>query len=164
MAKAFAASLVAAGTRPILMVLGQRFTPASILDHRGIPPSIEELLLSALRPYSEKDSLSVAARALAKHVNRESGDFWGEIKGSVHEKNERASQLVRTILEGRTWCNIFGHYQHDLVFEARLPGGHGVRWHLAPNEFIGFLEPFDDGQYPPGRDKQQEQEPEQEQG
>jgi hypothetical protein len=33
---------------------------------------------------------------------------------------------------------------HDLVYEARVPSGHGTRWGQLGDEFVGFLEPFDE--------------------
>jgi len=35
-----------------------------------------------------------------------------------------------------------------VVFEARLPTGHGARWGHGGEEFIGFLEPFDEEKCP----------------
>ena len=42
-----------------------------------------------------------------------------------------------------TWRNVFGHHQHETVFEARQPSGHGARWGGGGATFIGFLEPFE---------------------
>ena len=42
----------------------------------------------------------------------------------IPDKNAAARQLIETILGGATWWNVFGHYAHDTVFEARLPSGH----------------------------------------
>jgi hypothetical protein len=37
---------------------------------------------------------------------------------------------------------VFGHFQHEVVYEARVRSGHGARWAQGGAEFIGFLEPF----------------------
>lgn len=127
----------------ILVLMGQRFTPASLTDERGILPPTEMLMESASRIHSSH--LSVAARALSKHVNRVSGDFWGEIRGNDEQKNKTADKVVQGILEKATWHNVFGHYKHEVVYEARVEEGYGVRWGKDGQEFIGFLEPFTEG-------------------
>ncbi|WP_372369204.1 hypothetical protein [Candidatus Uabimicrobium sp. HlEnr_7] len=133
-------SLHSAGCQNILMLLGQRHTPASITDYTAIPPTTESLMLSA---FSEgKQGLSFAARAWTKHVGRSSDNFWGDVKGSAQAKNNKAKQIVLSILDNTTWWNIFYHYKHSLVYEARIASGHGVRWGKKGDEFIGFLEPF----------------------
>jgi hypothetical protein len=153
--RGFADALVAAGTRNLLVLLGQRLTPASITDARAIPPARAQLLAAANREHNPADYLTVAARALTKHVPRAGGVFWGEVRGSVAEKNARAAQLLGAILDNATWWNVFGHFQHDVVYEARVPSGHGARWGFGGRDFIGFLEPFDEEKCPslePGAD------------
>jgi hypothetical protein len=137
-------ALVAAGCRNILILLGQRLTPASLSDARGIPPTRAELLASAAVPHSEADGLTVAARALTKHVARSQAAFWGGVHGSTADKNAAAARLLRYILDEATWWNVFGHFQHEVVYEARVPSGHGARWARGGSEFIGFLEPFEE--------------------
>src|SRR5262249_17815533 len=142
-------ALAAAGTRNLLILLGQRFTPASITDARAIPPARAQLLGAANREHNPADHLTVAARALTKHVPRAGGGVWGEVRGSVAGKNARASQLLTAIRDNATWWNVFGHFQHELVYEARAPSGHGARWGFGGRDFIGFLEPFDEDKCPP---------------
>jgi hypothetical protein len=139
----FAAAL-ASGMRNVLVMLGQRLTPASLTDARALPPSRARLLESAARPHSPPDRLSVAGRALAKHAARVGGSFWGVVTGPSERKNAAALEVLRRVLDGATWWNVFGHFEHETVFEARLPGGHGARWAHDGGEFIGFLEPFMD--------------------
>src|SRR5262249_35452200 len=131
-----------AGCAGVLVLLGQRVTPGSITDARALPPPRARLLASAFRRHSAADSLSVAARALAKHAHR--GSFWGECTGSVAEKNATAEAVVNRLLDEATWWNVFGHFAHGLVYEVRVPSGHGARWGRAGAEFIGFLEPFEE--------------------
>ena len=141
----FAAALSSAKMRDVLVMLGQRFTPASLTDARALPPSRARLLEAAARPHSPPDRLSVAGRALAKHAARAGGSFWGEVTGPSEQKNAAALAVLRRILDGATWWNTFGHFEHETAFEARLPTGHGARWAHGGGEFIGFLEPFADG-------------------
>ncbi|BBM83814.1 hypothetical protein [Candidatus Uabimicrobium amorphum] len=129
-----------AGCMKILMLLGQRHTPASITDYTAIPPTTELLMSSAFM--EGKQGLTIAARAWTKHVGRSDDNFWGEVKGSAQTKNNNARQIVLSILQNTTWWNIFYHYKHALVYEARVSSGHGVRWGKKGEEFIGFLEPF----------------------
>lgn len=136
----FARALLEAGCKNILILLGQRITPASLTDARAIPPSKAKLLASANKEYTQ--GLTAGARALTKHVHRSPDQFWGEVKGSTEDKNRLAREKIERILEHTTWWNIFGHYKHDIVFEARVPEGKGVRWGHSGSELIGFLEPF----------------------
>ncbi len=137
-------TLVQATCKNILVLMGQRFTPGSILDARAIPRTKAQLLQAASIVYSDK--LSSGARALTKHVNRNTGAFWGgEPKGSQKDKNEKAHKIIEQILNEATWANVFEHYKHSIVYEVRIPLGFGVRWGNDGQEIIGFLEPFTPG-------------------
>jgi hypothetical protein len=138
-----AEALAAAGVRNVLVLLGQRMTPASVTDASALPPPRSKLLGSAMRPHSDTDRISVAARALAKHAPRSTGTFWGTVTGSADDKNAAALHLLETVLDQTTWWNVFGHCKHVLVYEARVATGHGARWGHGGAEFIGFLEPFE---------------------
>jgi hypothetical protein len=140
-----AGAVLAAGCSGLLLLLGQRRTPASLTDSRALPPRREDLLAAADRPCRARDALSVAARALAKHGHRSPDAFWGTATGSTAEQNRAARAVVERILDGATWWNVFDHPQSRPVFEARLTSGHGARWGRGGTEFIGFLEPFDPG-------------------
>jgi hypothetical protein len=146
--QAFAHALGTAGTCTLLLLLGQRLTPASLTDARAIPPTRARLLASANRPHSPADPLTVAGRALTKHFRRSPDAFWGEVRGPTADKNANALRVLNLILDNPTWWNVFGHFAHDVVFEARLPTGHGARWGHGGDEFIGFLEPFDEEKCP----------------
>lgn len=121
----------------IRVLLGQRFTNASVRDCTTKIPEDIDLQAMANSRYKETD-LSVAARALSKHKKRSA--FWGTPKGSVIELNQYASNLINLILGQKTWWNMFRHYRHEYVFEARVESGHGARW--LPKFFVGFVEPF----------------------
>jgi hypothetical protein len=135
-------AVVAAGCAHLLLLLGQRRTPASLTDARAIPPLRAELLASAAALHNPAEGLTVAARALTKHVHRSPGAFWGTVGSTAADKNAAARAVLERILDEQTWWNVFGHFQHEVVYEARVPSGHGARWAQGGAEFIGFLEPF----------------------
>lgn len=136
------------GCDGLLLLMGQRRTPASLTDETGIPPTDAELWASATARHSPNDALTVVARALAKHCHRSTEAFWGTATGPTAARNAHAEAVLRQILDGRTWWNVFGHFAHETVFEARLPTGHGARWGEGGEKFIGFLEPFDEALCP----------------
>lgn len=138
----WADALAAVGIDGVLLLLGQRRTPASRTDADGIPPTREALFSSAETPCNPRAELSVAARAWSKHAPRSGSSFWGAPAGGDAEKNAAARRLIEAILDSATWWNVFGHYVHDTVFEARVRSGHGARWGNGGTVFIGFLEPF----------------------
>jgi hypothetical protein len=142
-ARQFAGAVLTAGCDGLLLLLGQRRTPASLTDAWAIPPLRAELLVSAAALHNPADGLTVAARALSKHAGDElEHDFWGAVSGTVADKNAAARAVLERILDEQTWWNVFGHFQHEVVYEARVPSGHGARWAQGGAEFIGFLEPF----------------------
>ncbi len=116
---------------------GQRFTPASIRGCKVKIPT-RDSLISLSRAKHKETALSVAARALAKHQARSS--FWGKTKGGIEERNQQAEHWIQMILQNKTWWNMYGHYRHEYIYEARIKSGHGARWN--PTNFVGFVEPF----------------------
>lgn len=125
----------------LLLLIGQRLTSASIRNKDGIPPLKEVLFESCFSLFNSE--ISYAVRSWEKHVGRTSDKFWGEIRGSRREKEEKVSGLITYIVNNKTWWNIFGHYKHDTVFEIRVKSGHGIRWNGDGKQLIGFLEPFE---------------------
>ncbi len=124
----------------LLIVLGQRLTPASIKDERAIPPLKEKLLFSCDEHYKQK--LCKVTRAWEKHVGRSADNFWGMIKGNTNQKNQFVKKKISEMIDTKTWWNLFFHYKHELVYEIRVSSGHGVRWNKEGTIVIGFLEPF----------------------
>jgi hypothetical protein len=125
----------------LLIILGQRRTPATTTDENGIPPLKEQLLESCFEPYN--DQICKAARAREKHISRNEEDpFWGKVEGTPAEKEQAAKAIVMKIIEEKTWWNVFTHYKHDIVYEIRVASGEGIRWKKNELELIGFLEPF----------------------
>lgn len=123
-----------------LNILGQRLTSASLRDENAIPP-LKSLLIEACERSFNKE-ITIAQRAWEKHVGRMEDQFWGEIKGNNHQKQQIVMQKINFILENKTWWNVFFHYKHELVFEVREKDGHGIRWSHGGKNLIGFLEGF----------------------
>lgn len=123
-----------------LNILGQRITSASLRDENAIPP-LKNLLIEACEKSFNKE-ITIAQRAWEKHVGRMEDQFWGEIKGNNHQKQQIVIEKINFILENKTWWNVFFHYKHELVFEVREKDGHGIRWSHGGKNLIGFLEGF----------------------
>uniref|UniRef100_A0A804IE70 ASCH domain-containing protein n=1 Tax=Musa acuminata subsp. malaccensis TaxID=214687 RepID=A0A804IE70_MUSAM len=87
-------------------------------------------------------SLTDAARALSKHVNRSSSGWWGVLSGSESNKNRLALEAVNHLLNNCCWMNVHLIQPHGPVFEIRVPEGFGARWSKDGLKFIGFLEPY----------------------
>jgi hypothetical protein len=142
-------AIVAAGCDHLLLLLGQRRTSASWTDARAIPPVRATLLAAATQRHVPREELTVAGRALSKHVVRAGEeDFWPPVQGTTAEKNTAALAILERILNETTWWNVFGHFAHEVVYEARVPTGHGARWGHDGTQFIGFLGPFDEEKCP----------------
>lgn len=123
-----------------LNVLGQRLTSASIRDENAVPPLKSVLIKACEEPFNSE--MTIAQRAWEKHIGRMDDGFWGEIKGNNQQKQEKVMAKIRQILDHTTWWNVFFHYKHELVFEAREKDGHGIRWGHGGTKLIGFLEKF----------------------
>mmetsp|Transcript_25127 Transcript_25127/g.54314 ORF Transcript_25127/g.54314 Transcript_25127/m.54314 type:complete len:215 (+) Transcript_25127:91-735(+) len=136
-----------------------------IINHKKkqylLPPSISQLIASSRKRHkpNTQSSLTVAARALAKHAHRSSSSstanngFFGRSKGSEFQKNEHAERMVRRLIEEAVWINVhaFGGVDESRpVVEARVVEGYGARWSGVWRQsafrvedvcFRGFLEP-----------------------
>lgn len=123
-----------------LHILGQRLTSASIRDENAIPPLKSLLIEACQKPFN--DEMTTAQRAWEKHVGRMDDRFWGEVKGNNQQKQDKVMEKIHYILDNKTWWNVFYHYKHGLVFEAREKNGHGIRWSQNGQQLIGFLETF----------------------
>jgi len=153
--ESIARAVASAGFANVLILLGMRMTPASLTGHDGVPPTVDRLLDACEEIHNPSDGLTVAARAWAKHVHRSPEAFWGVCEGGVSDKNAGARALIERILNETTWWNVFGHYQHEFVYEARVSTGHGARWGQRGDTFIGFLEPFDAAKCPSLRESEE---------
>ena len=124
----------------LLVIMGQRWTSASIKDIRALPPTEQTLLESCFAPYNEQ--ISMVTRAWEKHMGRSTDAFWGIAKGNPTQKEKTIKKQITEMIQTQTWWNIFYHYKHELVYEIRVPSGHGIRWNKEGTQLIGFLEPF----------------------
>lgn len=122
-----------------LILIGQRLTPGSFQDAKALPPKDEDLIHTFQEPYNAQ--ITIGVRAWEKHIGR-TGDFWGKLKGSPHERATAALKKVEHLLANATWWNVYGHYKHGRVYETRNKEGYGLRWQLEPLVFIGMVEPF----------------------
>lgn len=123
-----------------LNILGQRLTSASIRDENSIPPSRAVLIEACEKPFNQE--ITIAQRAWEKHCGRSDDPFWGDIQGNNQQKQQKVMEKIHSILDHKTWWNVFFHYKHGLVFEVREKEGHGIRWSHGGRQLIGFLEPF----------------------
>ncbi|MCS3868331.1 putative FlaG/YvyC family protein [Chryseobacterium ginsenosidimutans] len=123
-----------------LNILGQRLTSASLRDETAIPPLQNKLMEACQKSFN--DEITIAQRAWEKHVGRMEDQFWGEVKGNNQQKQQIVMEKINYIFQNKTWWNVFFHYKHELVYEIREKGGHGIRWSHGGKELIGFLEVF----------------------
>ena len=124
----------------LLILIGQRWTSATLKNEKAIPPLKETLLDSCFSSFNNQ--ICTATRAWEKHIGRSTDNFWGEMKGNPNEKEEKVRKRILEIIENKTWWNTFYHYQHEYVYEIRISSGHGIRWSADGTKLIGFLEPF----------------------
>ena len=124
----------------ILLIMGQRQTPATIKTAEGLPLKMEVLYESCLKPHNNQ--ISVGVRAWEKHVDRTENLFWGKPEGTPQQKENQLKTILTNVIEHHTWWNTFYHYKHEVVFEIRVESGHGIRWSYNDQSLIGFLEPF----------------------
>ena len=126
------------------------------LPSRPIPPPIHVLLKAANaphRPQAKHPSLTVAARARAKHAHRSNTlpSFFGTVNGGTASQNTESAAIVESMLRNAVWCNVhmFGEMGGGGVLEVRAVSGYGARWSGDWEEegggkdvlFLGFLEP-----------------------
>ncbi|XP_020106832.1 uncharacterized protein LOC109723037 isoform X2 [Ananas comosus] len=110
-------------------LLGMAHTVGTVPD--GLPPPRSILIASSMRshrPDVKGCSLTDAARALAKHVNRSSNGWWGDFRGTEANKNQLASEVVNRLLADCCWMNVHLIHSNDCVFEIRVREGYGARW------------------------------------
>lgn len=160
--------LESAGGDGIYAILGCRRTIGTVQLSSSsssylFPPTITQLLAASQKLYNPatKSSLTVSARALAKHAHRGRERFFGVLEGSEAQKNEHADKVIRQLISEAMWMNIHcfgGVDESNPVIEIRTYEGYGARWSgiwkvgrnsdnedvfLLPTdvEFRGFLEP-----------------------
>ncbi|GKE11633.1 putative RNA-binding ASCH domain protein, partial [Tanacetum coccineum] len=115
----------------IQRLLGIAHTVGTIPDALPLPKSA---LLSAFslphNPDVKSSVLNDGARALAKHVNRSNGKFWGSFTGNESQKNILALKVISHLISHCCWLNVHVVPPHGAVFEIRVQDGYGARWSL----------------------------------
>lgn len=72
--------------------------------------------------------MTEGARALTKHVNRCSSNYWGKVEGNDSVKNRLAMEVITRIIGHCQWLNVHVVQPHGAVLEIRIPQGYGARW------------------------------------
>ena len=155
-----------AGEKGIFAILGMRrtigtasmpFNDDTTSEVYLFPPSSTELIEASceLHKPNSNSSLTVAARALAKHADRGKTKYYGSVQGSESMKNDHAKAVVKRLIREASWINIhlFGTTTRPVI-EVRTIEGYGARWSAVWKDafttqqitFRGFLEPhMEDG-------------------
>ena len=88
--------------------------------------------------------LTVGARAMTKHIQRKSGDFWGTVEGlNEQQRNENANFKIKSMLNEVIWINIHTLSKttsYQVILEVRNGQGYGARWDCN-YDFKGLIEP-----------------------
>jgi hypothetical protein len=125
-----------------LLLQGLRCTVGTSIQS---PPPWEILISAFERPWHPKDSLTIGARALSKHIHRSKNGWYGvlesEYTGTTAQKNLVAKKLLDKLIENSIWFNVHSLPHSVVVFEIRVQQGFGCRW-AVEGEFRGFLEPM----------------------
>eukprot|EP00123_Amoebidium_parasiticum_P007973 comp18490_c0_seq1/m.19862 comp18490_c0_seq1/g.19862 ORF comp18490_c0_seq1/g.19862 comp18490_c0_seq1/m.19862 type:complete len:309 (-) comp18490_c0_seq1:261-1187(-) len=108
------------------------------------PPPVSSLCDSFNQRHKPNTAalLTVGARALAKHCQRDcTSAWWGVSTGSEQQKNTHAEGVLYRIFEDAVWINIHTLPHQVHVLEIRTSLGYGARWSADGKTFRGFLEP-----------------------
>ncbi|XP_022722138.1 uncharacterized protein LOC111279420 [Durio zibethinus] len=127
----------------------------------ALPPPKSTLLSSFTLPYNPDvkcSTLTHGARALAKHADRSSDKYWGNLNGSMTDHLISAvlfpslqiqikiillaMGVITDLITNSSWLNVYIVRPHGAVFEIRVDEGYGTCWSKAGTKFIGFLEPL----------------------
>ncbi|GJU14614.1 putative ASCH domain, PUA-like superfamily protein [Tanacetum coccineum] len=124
----------------IQRLLGIAHTVGTIPDALPLPKSA---LLSAFslphNPDVKSSVLNDGARALAKHVNRSNGKFWGSFTGNESQKNILALKVISHLISHCCWLNVHVVPPHGAVFEIRVQDGYGARWSLNTTKVCRYF-------------------------
>lgn len=123
--------LAVLGHRGVGTLLGLRATVGSVFV---VPPDRDSLRLAFRQRHrpASASTLTVGARALAKHCHRCSAGWWGDCTGSEAEKNAHADAVCERLLSEAVWLNAHCLVGGVTVFEVRTAEGYGARWGMLP--------------------------------
>ena len=102
-------------------------------EQSPLPPTTQQLITASRKLYKPNthSSLTVAARALAKHAHRGSDQFFGILAGSEAQKNKHADRVIQRLIQEAMWMNIHcfgGIDESNPIMEIRTFDGYGARW------------------------------------
>lgn len=103
-----------------------------------LPPDLDTLVNAYTAPPRPKSLMSSGATALCKHFERGGASsergvahpFWPLPKGSNHNKNQLAAEILKNMLKDASWRNVMMLHQGVAVYEIRNSRGYGMRWTL----------------------------------
>ena len=151
--KELADFFISINVRGILTCLGIRRTNSSV--DQELPPERQQLMVAFNRLYTllsedqlknnpNPPMLTVGARAMTKHIQRQSGGYWGNFNGlSEKQRNDHANAKMKRILDEVIWINIHtlsATTAQQIILEVRQALGYGARWDVM-SEFKGLTEP-----------------------
>ena len=131
------------GNKGILILLGVRITKSSKDD---FPPNREKLVKEFNKKYNEKSKITIGARAVTKHAdrNKKQNKFWSQVKGNEENRNVNSNILCLDIIANAIWISIFNLGSNCKIIEVRNKEGYGLRWDYTDYNsayFKGVIEP-----------------------
>lgn len=126
-----------------VLMLGVRITSKVSIE---LPPKRETLVSEFNKRFSERSKITVGARAVSKHADRQKKNkFWGNVKGSEEERNVHSNKICLEIIASAAWISVFNLNKESKVIEIRNKEGYGLRWESQVNIkkiiFKGVIEP-----------------------
>lgn len=125
--------------RGLLTILGVRTTQASCDMFLITKDELMRMINVIYCKNNRKSSISVGARALSKHYDRNKDNFWF-CNGSEEMRNQQAIEVFKKITSDAAWINIHYLPNKTTVLEIRNYSGYGMRWNYN-GEFRGLIEP-----------------------
>lgn len=118
------------GEKGFLVLLGVRNTNKSTVD---LPPKREKLVNEFNKPFSSKSRITVGARAVTKHADRNTRRdcFWGSVSGNEESRNINSNLICLDIIANAAWISIFEMNSNTRIVEIRNGEGFGIRWEYS---------------------------------
>lgn len=129
------------GQKGFLVMLGVRLTNKSSFD---LPPKREKIVNEFNKPFSLKSKITVGARAVTKHADRNRESFWGNVSGNEETRNINSNLICLDIIANAAWISIFEMNSNTRIVEIRNSEGFGLRWVYNDYflcSFKGLVEP-----------------------
>lgn len=118
------------GEKGFLVMLGVRNTNKTTVD---LPPKREKLVNEFNKPFSSKSRITVGARAVTKHADRNTRRdcFWGSVSGNEDSRNINSNLICLDIIANAAWISIFELNSNTKIVEIRNGEGFGIRWEYS---------------------------------